>query len=318
MPLLVECSCSADTSNCRISTLTLVIDITEKFSGITPIGATHTLTIWGDQSSPTAPTITLDVTPGSYSIDLPLIDWGPLWNTILVQLETGSSELQVPVPAFSAYDLFKTSYRIDQHYACTNVETSADNGWDIAAYSTKAQDSTICEPVPGDIRTLCWAGRGVNSVFYKSAPLSSCEGCTITDTNFQPGINSTAQVDPGHSSEICLCATGGSGNYTYSIVEGNLPCGQKLNPDTGCIEGSPDKSCAGSPTITFRVTDLGGAGAPVGTSVTIGGTGYLDGSTFVWASGAAFFDDMAGTSITIDGSSKTIVSVDGPYQLTVS
>ncbi len=316
MPLLVECSCSADVANCGISTLTLDLTVTETFAGTPAISASHGLTIFANPNDPAAPTITLDVTPGDYLIDLPLTDWAPLWNTIAVELETEASTTQVPSPPYSAYDQFTATYRIIQHFACLNVETSVDSGWDAYSYTISADPPTECNP--GEIRVLCYAGHGVNSIFYKSTPLGDCQGCTIFDRNFQPGIQSTANVDPKNSAQICICATGGSGNYSYSIVAGNLPCGQTLNADTGCIEGAPDKSCPGSPTITFRVTDLGGAGAPVGSVVTVGGTGYLDGSAFVWHSGAAFFASMAGQPITVNGSSHTVSAVNSPYSLTLS
>ncbi len=318
MPVVVECSCSSNTANCHLSTLTLELDIAEVLSGTTAIGANHDLTIIADAGNPSAPTITLDVSTGHHLIDLPIDDWGPLWNTITVKLETESSLTQIPSPSYSAYDLFRASYRIVQEYTCRNVDTMEDTGWNIVSYSISPGPSTKCEPSDGDLRVLCYAGKSVNSVFYKSSTLATCQGCTITDTSFQPGINSTATVDTKNSGPICICATGGSGNYQYSIVDGKLPCGMTLNTDTGCIEGAPDKTCAGSNTITFRVTDLGGAGAPVGTSVTIGGTGYLDEPTFIWSSGAAFFAEMVGTSITVDGVSRTIASVDSVYQLTLT
>ncbi len=318
MPLLVECSCSDNVANCGLSTLTLELTVTEQFSGTPEIGASHTLTIFANQSDPGAPSIVLGVTPGDYSIDLPLEDWAPLWNTITVQLETESSLSQQPSPAFSKYDLFRGTYRIVQHFACLNVATTVDSGWDIYSYSMRPNPPTSCEPGADDLRVLCYAGRGVNSIFYKSTPLADCFGCTTSDGYFQPGINSTANVDPTNSAQICICATGGSGNYQYSIVSGNLPGGVTLDASTGCFEGSPDKSLAGSPTITFRVTDLGGAGAPVGSTVTVGGTGYVDGTQFIWASGAAFFPAMVGTSMIVNGSSRTVVAFNTPYWLTLS
>ncbi len=316
LPLLVECSCSSDVANCGISTLTLELTIEEIFSGTPTISATHTLTILANPSDPGAPSMTLDVTPGDYSIDLPLLDWGPLWNTITVQLTTESSSNQVPSPPFSAYDQFRATYSIVQHYACLNVDTTVDSGWNVNAYTLRADAATECNP--GEVRVLCYAGHGVNSIFYKSTPLGACQGCTIADHNFQPGIQSTANVDPANSATICICATGGSGNYQYSIIDGNLPGGVTLNASTGCFEGAPDKSRAGSPTITFRVTDLGGAGAPVGSTVTVGGTGYVDGTQFIWASGAAFFPAMEGTTITVNGSPRTVVAYNSPYYLTLS
>ncbi len=261
--------------------------------------------------------MTLDVTPGDYIIDLPLDDWGPLWNTITVQLDTESSLTQRPDPPYSAYDQFRATYKITQHYACLNIETDIDSGWDVYSYTLSAAPATDCT-VAGEIRVLCYAGHGVNSIFYRSSPLADCFGCTATDQNFQPGINSTAKVDPTNSAQICICATGGSGNYQYSIIDGNLPGGVTLNASTGCFEGAPDKSRAGSPTITFRVTDLGGAGAPVGSTVTVGGTGYVDGTQFIWASGAAFFPAMEGTTITVNGSPRTVVAYNSPYYLTLS
>ncbi len=275
------------------------------------------MTIYANQADPTAATILVSVTPGSYDIDLPLADWAKNWATISVELVTVSGLNQNGSPPFSSYDLFRTQYRIDQTFTCTNKETSETSGWVITSYTASPDPNTKCE-ISAEVRVLCFAGRGVSSVFYRSSTLATCQGCTINDRNFQPVIDGTANVDPAVSSQICICATGGSGDYKYSIVSGSLPSGQTLNPDTGCIEGNADGHTPGTPSITFRVTDAGGAGAPVGTSRTIGGTGYLNGSNFVWASGAAFFSEMAGTSITIGGAGHTVATVPTQFTMTVS
>jgi Putative Ig domain len=50
-----------------------------------------------------------------------------------------------------------------------------------------------------------------------------------------------------------LAASGGSGNYTWSISSGSLPAGLTLNPSTGVISGMP--SAAGTSGFTVQVSD---------------------------------------------------------------
>ena len=155
------------------------------------------------------------------------------------------------------------------------------------------------------------------SIFYKSTPLGAClsGGIGTADLDFVPQPQAS-MVDIGDSGEICLCATGGSGNYTYSIVSGTLPCGITLNTDTGCLEGEADGKCSGTTSVTFRVTDLGGAGPGSTGGVTIGGTCRTFGTGVTRIAGGAWDSSMVGNAITIHEVSYTVASVTGPSNLT--
>jgi hypothetical protein len=125
-------------------------------------------------------------------------------------------------------------------------------------------------------------------------------------------------TDIGDSGEICLCATGGSGEYVYSIVSGTLPCGITLNPTTGCLEGTANGDCPGTTAVTFRVTDTGGAGGSGSGGVTIGGQCRVFGSGATRISGGAWDASMVGNPITIAGNVYTVATVTPPNLLTVT
>jgi hypothetical protein len=262
LSLALACYCTTDVSICSLQSLTLHLEVLQTFAGTPSIGALHTLTIYANPSDGGAATIQLiDPSPGNYTYDLPLADWAATWDQITVELVTFATLTQVPSPAYSAYDLFQTSYYINQHYACVNADSSVTTDWDVRSYASNPEDPTRCEPTAGDLRTLCYAG-GVAAIFYKSTPLASCGGCTITDGSFLPKVDTVPKVDLESSGAVCLCATGGSGSYTYSVSVGNLPCGMTLNPSTGCIEGSSDGTCPASSEIVFQVMDSGGGSGP--------------------------------------------------------
>jgi hypothetical protein len=91
------------------------------------------------------------------------------------------------------------------------------------------------------------------SVATKGLSIMVYNPITITTTGLKPWTK-----DVGGYSET-LQASGGDGNYTWSIVSGNLPNGLSLsgNQITGKITGTP--TLAGDYTFTLRVTDGTGA-----------------------------------------------------------
>lgn len=76
---------------------------------------------------------------------------------------------------------------------------------------------------------------------------------------------STGQV--GVSYTDTLTASGGSGQYTWSVSAGNLPGGLSLSPATGLISGIP--TTAATSNFTIMVTDTNQATASQAFSVTV-------------------------------------------------
>ncbi len=64
-----------------------------------------------------------------------------------------------------------------------------------------------------------------------------------------------------------LSASGGSGNYTWSVIDGSLPLGLTIDTETGIISGTPEKN--GTYFFTLRVSDSSGAKRDVSLSITI-------------------------------------------------
>lgn len=58
---------------------------------------------------------------------------------------------------------------------------------------------------------------------------------------------------------VTFTASGGLGDYTWSVAAGSLPSGLGLNPNTGVLSGTP--TTAGNPSFTIQVNDA--ASAPV-------------------------------------------------------
>ncbi len=257
LPLTLDCFCpDADIGVCDLAALTFVVNITQSLIGTPEISAGHTLTLYANKDDPMAPTVVMtDPADGEYEFDLTLADWAALWEHYSVELETDSGLSQIPSPAYSAYDQFWATYYIRQDYVCFNPSSSETTTPSQKAYTKDPHDNTICEPTTGDIKTVCYAGQGVGSLFYKSTPLGPCNGCTITDKDFEPAVVAIQRIDIS-SGSWCLCASGGSGSYKYQQGAGILPCGMSLDFSSGCITGKPDGKCTGSPIMYFSAVDL--------------------------------------------------------------
>ena len=84
--------------------------------------------------------------------------------------------------------------------------------------------------------------------------------CTIKvvtpPVELQSGNCGQDKAYTGHGYSANLQATGGSGNYTYSITNGSLPPGLSFNSKTGGISGTPTQS--GTWVFTGKVTDSQG------------------------------------------------------------
>jgi hypothetical protein len=271
MALSLFCLCAPNASICTITSLVLKGNFSADDPGI---GATYNFGIFGTGVSEPA----VVGASGPVSIDLnitlsPLSSWVAAWGTLVACLSMDASLHQVPSPPGSQVQTAGAVYYIEQNYQCTDLITGAVTNYTAQARDTQG-DVSDC-PDGSLYRGRVFGGGGaINGIFFKSTPLGAClsGAIGICVGNFRPLPQPNA-INVDKSGMICLCASGGSGVLTYSIVEGQLPCGQTLNPSTGCIEGSPDGSCPGTDQITFKVMDTGDPGTPPVVSTV---SGYLD------------------------------------------
>lgn len=312
--LTLQCICSPDASMCQITALTWEVEIARGQFGPTPIGAVWYLTLLGSTGSFVE---LIDYGTGTYSFLLPLSRAIADWSSLFVKIFMDASLFQVPSPPGSSYELFMASHRIRQDYHCVNLITGIETTQTLYAQAN-AGPPEKCLTAADDLRGI--VSGGIGGIFFKSTPLGAClsGGITTGDCCFEPPpTENTFDID--NSGQICLCATGGSGDYLFSIVAGSLASGQSLNKDTGCIEGYPDGRVAATPAITFRVTDLGGGDVTETTGGDlIGGTCRVFGPGVTRISGGSFTSDMVGQPITVNGGNYTVDTVSGPDNLTIT
>ncbi len=279
MALSLTCNCSPGASLCNLTQLVWRVNVERRSTGV---GAVWTVTLLGTGVSE----ILIDPGNGAdFSVDLtPLATYVAGWGSLAVELFVDQSTTQVPDPARSEYETFRVEYSIEQHYQCINLTTGQVTNRVVRAQTVLPGDEAECNPGGTDLRGVVFGGKGgiLEGVFYKSSPLGACFSGGISTQNsfFRPLLTPTV-IDVDNSGNICLCATGGTGDYIYSIFSGNLPCGQHLNSITGCIEGEPDGSCPASDEVVFRVTDAGGAGSPG--DQTVGGACVTSGNVVTLA-----------------------------------
>ncbi|HVN03603.1 MAG TPA: putative Ig domain-containing protein [Bryobacteraceae bacterium] len=111
----------------------------------------------------------------------------------------------------------------------------------------------------------------------------SIAGTTSTGTAFQSSNSAQLTINPlvtitttsplprgvaGKAYSDTLTATGGTGQYTWSVNTGStLPAGLSLNSSTGVLSGTP--TAAGTSHVTFKATDTDGLSAGKSLSITI-------------------------------------------------
>jgi hypothetical protein len=106
---------------------------------------------------------------------------------------------------------------------------------------------------------------GGNYIFTVMVTDSTGQSDTVTCTvyiavppvNLDCGTCGTGRATVGSAYVSNLRVTGGTGPYKFDIVQGALPPGLTLNPDTGAITGTP--TTPGTYNFTSRVTDSKGA-----------------------------------------------------------
>ena len=315
MALMLECICSPNSSLCNLTQVTWMCEVISEHFG--SISATHILSL---ESAVGSLAIIIDPTTGIYSNDIPVHLAIANWSSLANSLYMNASLFQVPFPLYSQYEELRAKCALRLHYQCVNLVTGESTVKLVVANPNTIGDEVQCK-TGEDVRGKVVGG--LYSIFYKSTPLGSClsGGIAVQDTEFLP-LPEDQTIDIGDSSQICLCATGGSGSYEYSIVEGSLPCGMNLNTETGCLEGEPDGTCDGTHAVTFRVTDIGAGdasetGGTVG-GVTIGGTCRVFGDGVTRISGGAWTSDMVGQHIFINSITFTIGSVTPPDNITLT
>jgi hypothetical protein len=197
---------------------------------------------------------------GTYHIALPL-SWLAVWPTIAIHLGFDASLFQSPIQYPGA--TFSWTFNLETDLICVNPITGDSETQKIFSLNTEMGTN---ECITGTtIRSFITIG--VGSAFgslFLSTPLGDCNGTSLTEGLFEPDPNSNTTLDTGGTSgDFCLCATGGTAPYRYFLSSGQLPCGETLNGDTGCIEGSPDGTCQGTSSVTFGVIDSAGNQASV-------------------------------------------------------
>ncbi len=312
MALTLECICSPDASIC---TLTQALWRFDSFvTQVGSIGAFTSLTLHdvdGLFQTVTEP-------HGRFVFDLNLNRFVTNFGSLAVTFFMDQSLFQKPDPPYSQYQewLIVNGSAFEMKYQCTNLVTGAVTHYSVKTGAINSTGYAECKT--GEI-IRGYVNGATGGTFYYSSPLGDCfsGGISGTDDTFFPAPTEN-YVSIGDSSQICLCATGGSGSYSYSIVSGELPCGITLDQVTGCLEGEADGTCPGTTSVTFRVTDNGGAAGTGTGGVTIGGTCRAFGSGATRITGGAWTSDMAGNPITIAGSVFTVATVTPPGLMTVT
>ncbi len=309
--LILECICSPDASICVLTQA--VYNVESSVFQLGTIGAEVILTL----SDSDGGFVTLFEPHGKYSIDLlPLSRVVENFGSLVVTLFMDASLFQKPDPPYSQYQTWDILRWITLIYQCTNLVTGSVTH--LSVISTPINSGGYVECKTGEI-IRGFVNGSFNAAFYYSSPLGACfsGGISSFDDDFEPSPDG-GMMNIDDSGQICLCATGGSGNYTYSIIDGSLPCGVTLNQQTGCLEGESDGTCPGTKNVTFRVTDAGAGGETSTGGVTIGGTCRTFGTGVTRISGGAWTSDMAGNSISIGGGTFTVSTVSGSDNMTLS
>jgi len=101
---------------------------------------------------------------------------------------------------------------------------------------------------------------GVGGTGTRSESITVISGPAVTSVPLPGG-------EVGVAYDTTPAATGGTGNYTWSVTGGSLPTGLTLDPSTGAITGAPTTS--GTSTFTLVATDGAGATATQAESITV-------------------------------------------------
>ena len=224
MSLTIQCACDADI--CEISALNFVVQ--------------NLAMPYGDfwlRGGPTDPVII--TASGTYHLT-PVTAWLSAWNSLYVWINAQRST------SSDALDNFHGDFWIEATVSCSTTKVQARNS-----------DTDLNECIiGGDYRAMASLGGGTFAgVIAHSRPLDDCYGFTISGGHFAPALNNVQIADVSSDDHICVCVSGGAPPYLYRISGGYPPGGVTFDMSTGCFEGTPDGSYAGSETIDITVTD---------------------------------------------------------------
>lgn len=149
------------------------------------------------------------------------------------------------------------SLTVQARYLCVD---SGGSHYEYGAITVDAVDNTCtCPGLTGKDIQSSVDGLAGGGTIIRSRSLG-CTDCTASATLSFDAPTELVRNPPG--APVCFCASGGTSvdggapTYHFQIMEGHLPGGQSLNPDTGCVQGTADPAIAGSPIITIRVIDV--------------------------------------------------------------
>jgi len=321
VPLTLECTCSGQVTICDLTELILFgeikIDLVADTHGTT-VEALINLELFAAGGS-VSQAVCFSCGAGTFEISLSPSIWVPNWDTMFTRFSMDASTNQIGDPLYSAYAEYGIGIGIEQRYTCVDVMTGEVTHRTVLAQHDGGQ-YTECRTGGDVLRGFIYSNSGgFSGMFFRSSPLGACfsGGISLDALNWHP-VPEQTKIEVDSEQSFCLCATGGTGDYTYEIIEGNLPCGQTLNTKTGCTEGLPDGTCAGSTNIKFRVTDGGGGGDGAMEGQTIGGVCRTFGTGVTRISGGNWVAEMVGNNITIGDADYDVATVTPPSNMTLT
>lgn len=130
-------------------------------------------------------------------------------------------------------------------------------------YTMESTEITLANPEKPGYMFLGWSGTGITGDYQTEVKIPQGSSGSRNYTAHWGAVTLTLKSDAadnkvadtyGSSLNVRLYAEGGSGNYTYEKIQGELPAGITLNANTGAITGPPGEIVDGR-TVIFRATD---------------------------------------------------------------
>jgi hypothetical protein len=241
MPLTLDCYCPGDSSIlvCQLVGIRFIATLYSEAGSATLMFRPDVGLLGPGLTTGGGGTVSLDQTVSG----LDLQDWIDAWGTARITLfaqSTGPDDLRTVA-----------TWRMILHYECVDSEAQVTHVY-VNAFPRESDTQTCVDGSSVDI--IGNAGGAGGAIYIARSSVLGCTDITLSVGDFFPEIEPPLIGEGGGTPTHCLCPSGGSGNYLFSLV-GELPDGMTLNPETGCVEGSPTGTPGGA-TITYRVVDL--------------------------------------------------------------